>query len=373
MPLSPFAAPNSSSQARCSGQPGPATLMGVPVASSPRNLVRGSSMSTLDAAGIAQQARRLDLLSEEQLLDVWADLGSRDGPAEPFLRAAERKGYLTPWQGRQTAQGRHGRLLPGRLPRSLPDCRRQLWPRLSGRQSRGPARSSPSRCCASDGRRTSARSSCSSGRVRSACRCSIRTSSSILWPSTAIRPPANITSSWNSSKAETCATSLRIRKKLEAKEALRLLEETASGLSHALSHRPDAPRSEADQHPHFSPTRRPNSWTSAGRIGRRRPAKWAARSIAPWIMLDSRKRPNARAGDLRSDIYFLGTTFHEMVTGRPLLTVTREAEGPDATSSVRDLRPAAQRRSRTCRLPFFTLSPGWWPSNRPNDSNPTSR
>ena len=62
-------------------------------------------MSILDAAGIAQQARRLDLLSEDQLLDVWTDLGSRDGPAEPLLRAAERKGYLTPWQGSKLLKG----------------------------------------------------------------------------------------------------------------------------------------------------------------------------------------------------------------------------------------------------------------------------
>src|SRR6266513_2780909 len=57
-------------------------------------------MSTLDAAGIAQLARRLDLLT-----DVWAEVENRPGPPEPLLRALERKGHLTPWQGSKLLKG----------------------------------------------------------------------------------------------------------------------------------------------------------------------------------------------------------------------------------------------------------------------------
>src|ERR671931_2115723 len=62
-------------------------------------------MATPDAEAIAQLARRLDLVTDDQLLDVWAELGTRTGPPEPLLRALERKGYLTPWQGSKLVKG----------------------------------------------------------------------------------------------------------------------------------------------------------------------------------------------------------------------------------------------------------------------------
>ena len=60
-------------------------------------------MSTPDAAGIAQLARRLDLVSEDQLLDAWAELGSRDAPADQLLRT---------WSARDISR-------PGKPPSSL--------------------------------------------------------------------------------------------------------------------------------------------------------------------------------------------------------------------------------------------------------------
>src|SRR5688500_12757369 len=62
-------------------------------------------MSTPDAAGVAHLARRLDLVTDDQLQDAWMDLGTRTGPVEPFLRFMERKGYLTPWQASKLLKG----------------------------------------------------------------------------------------------------------------------------------------------------------------------------------------------------------------------------------------------------------------------------
>src|SRR5262249_43286344 len=62
-------------------------------------------MSIPDATGVAQIARRLDLVSDHQLSEAWDELGTRTGPAEPLLRLLERKGYLTPWQGSKLIKG----------------------------------------------------------------------------------------------------------------------------------------------------------------------------------------------------------------------------------------------------------------------------
>ena len=62
-------------------------------------------MSTLDAAGMAQLARRLDIVSDEQIREAWDDLGTDTGPPDPLLRFLERKGYLTPWQASKLVKG----------------------------------------------------------------------------------------------------------------------------------------------------------------------------------------------------------------------------------------------------------------------------
>src|SRR5262249_41896985 len=62
-------------------------------------------MSTSDAAGIAQLPRRLDLVTDDQPPHAWAEVGNRAGPPDPLLRALERKGYLTPWQGSKLIKG----------------------------------------------------------------------------------------------------------------------------------------------------------------------------------------------------------------------------------------------------------------------------
>ncbi|HYV35144.1 MAG TPA: protein kinase [Gemmataceae bacterium] len=62
-------------------------------------------MPDLDAAAAAQQAMRLGLLSLEQVQDAWDELGRKTGPAEEFLRFMERKGFLTPLQSSKLLKG----------------------------------------------------------------------------------------------------------------------------------------------------------------------------------------------------------------------------------------------------------------------------
>jgi serine/threonine protein kinase len=62
-------------------------------------------MEQPDAAAIAQQAVRLNLITPEQLREAWEDVGRRDGDPEPLLLALERKGHLTPWQSSKLLKG----------------------------------------------------------------------------------------------------------------------------------------------------------------------------------------------------------------------------------------------------------------------------
>ena len=117
---------------------------------------------------------------------------------------------------------------------------------------------------------------------------------------------------------------LGIRKKLEPPEALRLLEETTHGLAHALS--------QGLTHRDLKPTNILISATKTAKLVDFGLAELAggAREVGGEIdrtvdYAGLEKATNVKAGDPRSDIYFLGCTFHEMVTGRPLLSITREA------------------------------------------------
>jgi serine/threonine protein kinase len=62
-------------------------------------------MSNSDAVTLANRAVMLGLVTETQVIDVWEELGQRGGEIDPFLRVAQRKGHLTPWQAHKLAKG----------------------------------------------------------------------------------------------------------------------------------------------------------------------------------------------------------------------------------------------------------------------------
>ena len=59
----------------------------------------------LDASGIGQLAVKLGLTSEGHVLDCLIELDDRKAPAEQMIRLLERKGFITPWQGRKLLKG----------------------------------------------------------------------------------------------------------------------------------------------------------------------------------------------------------------------------------------------------------------------------
>ena len=146
---------------------------------------------------------------------------------------------------------------------------------------------------------------------------------------------------------------LVIRKKLEATEALRLLEETANGLAYAygqgLTHRDLKPTNiliAANQ------TAKLVDFGLAELVGIHRDEGGENDRTVQYAGLE--RATNTKPGDLRSDVYFLGCTFFEMVTGRPLLVVSRA----DRTRLSRDrfeLEGLLHRDDPDLPPPIFSL------------------
>jgi tRNA A-37 threonylcarbamoyl transferase component Bud32 len=279
-------------------------------------------MSTPDAEAIAQLARRLDLVTDDQLMDAWAEVGARTGPAGPLLRALERKGHLTPWQASKLlksdtdgyflggyrvlyriAAGSFGRVYRGDNPRTgevvAIKVLRKRW--------------------AEDNRKIELFER--EGKVGMSMQ-----HPSIVRILAVNRDPSSgqyyIVMEFV--EGGNLRDFLAIRKKLEPPEALRLLEETTSGLSYALSM--------GLTHRDLKPTNILISATKTAKLVDFGLAELAggAREVGGEIdrtvdYAGLEKATGAKAGDPRSDIYFLGCTFFEMLTGRPLLNPVKDA------------------------------------------------
>ena len=279
-------------------------------------------MSTPDAEGIALLARRLDLVTDEQLADAWTEVESRTGPAAPLLRALERKGYLTPWQAAKLlkgdtdgyslggyrllyriAAGSFGRVYRGDNPRTgevvAIKVLRKRW--------------------AEDSRKIELFER--EGKVGLSMQ-----HPNIVRILAVSRDPT--TGQYYLVMEFVEGGNLRdflaIRKKLEAPEALRLLEETANGLAHALTL--------GLTHRDLKPTNILISATKTAKLVDFGLAELAGGAREEGGEIDRtvdyaglEKATGAKAGDPRSDIYFLGCTFYEMLTGRPLLNPVKDA------------------------------------------------
>ena len=279
-------------------------------------------MSTPDADGIAQLARRLDLVTDDQLMDAWTEVEARNGPAAPLLRALERKGHLTPWQASKLikgdtdgyflggyrllyriAAGSFGRVYRGDNPRTgevvAIKVLRKRW--------------------AEDSRKIELFER--EGKV----------GLSMQHPNIVRILAVNRDPSTGQYyivmefvEGGNLRDFLAIRKKLEPPEALRLLEETASGLAYALTM--------GLTHRDLKPTNILISATKTAKLVDFGLAELAGGAREEGGEIDRtvdyaglEKATGAKAGDPRSDIYFLGCTFYETLTGRPLLNPVKDA------------------------------------------------
>jgi serine/threonine protein kinase len=273
-----------------------------------------------DAATVAKQVLQLGLVNEPQLREGLMALEQRSPDPEPLLRALERKGYLTPWQSQKLLKGEtDGYFLGGY---------RLLYRIASGSFGRVFRADDPQtgtmvaikvlRRRWSDRRRTIDLFE-REGRVG----LSLRHPNIVSVLAVNLDPA---TGQYYIVMEFVEGGNLRdfmaIRRKLEPAEAVRLLEDAAAGLAYAYSvgvtHRDIKPTnilissqgaaklvdfglaeiySESNEHDD------PDVYRTVDYAGLEK-----ATGVAP--------------GDVRSDIYFLGCVFYEMLTGHSALILT---------------------------------------------------
>ena len=287
----------------------------------------------LDASGIGQFALRLGLVSDDQVRECLIELDDKTAPATDMLRLMERKRYLTPWQS--------NKLMKGDLDGYFLGGFRLLYKIASG---------SFGRVYRGDDPRT--------GQVvavkvlrnkwtmdKQKVDLFLREGKLGL----SIRHPNIVSVLAVNQDPKTgqffivmefveggnLRDLLQARKKLNPDEALRIMEESAQGLaySHArgLTHRDIKPTNiliavSTGQAKLVDYGLAEVSLNSSVHLQRQddRDDDVAVDRTVDYAGLE--KATNQKPGDVRSDIYFLGCVLYEMLTGAPLMPVTKDRQ-----------------------------------------------
>lgn len=283
-------------------------------------------MSQSDPNGLAQLAMRLSLVTEEQWRECQAELDPSNPTAEALVRIMERKAYLTPWQGAKLLKGdTDGYFLGGY---------RLLYRISAGTFGRVYRADNPF-----------------SGEIVAIKVLRRKWSNDVhkieLFEregkvGLTLKHPNIVRIIAVSKDAQTgqhfivmefveggnLRDIMTIRKKLEPLEALRIMEDAANGLVAAYA--------KGLTHRDIKLTNILLSTTGEAKLVDFGLAEITGPSATPSddeLNVDRtvdyaglEKATGVKTGDVRSDIYFLGCTLYEMLTGKPLLTVTKDAK-----------------------------------------------
>ena len=281
------------------------------------------SMLATDASKTAGLISRLRLVDEILLAECCEELDPERQSREQLLRILERKNLLTPWQSSKLLKGdRDGYFLGGY--RILYKIAAGSFGRVFRADDPNSGRSSPSKCCAENGRTTSTWSTCSTAKAKSARRCTIPTSSTFL-PSARTRPGPALHRDGVRRRRQPPRHPENSQKDrpIEAAQDHRGVSPPVllcAALPRGLTHRD------------MKPTNVLLSSSGVAKLvdfglaeisgGRRREKDIEIDRTIDYAGLE--RATGVRAGDVRSDIYFLGCIFYEMLTGRPPLPATRD-------------------------------------------------
>jgi hypothetical protein len=281
------------------------------------------NMANLDAVALADKALRLGLLKLDQLQQGWDEIGQRGGEAEPLVLALERKGFLTPWQSQKLMKDDpDGYFLGGY---------RILYKIASGSFGRVYRADDPNtgtvvaikvlrRKWSDDPHQTDLFER--EGKVGMALR-HPNIVEILAVNRDLVSHQYYIVMEFV--EGGNLRDILAIRKKLEAAEALRFLEDAASALayafSHGISHR-DMKLTNILISSHGGQAKLVD-FGLAGVYGKLQISDSSnVDRTVDYAGLE--KATGVRSGDIRSDIYFLGCVAYEILTGRPPLDMTRD-------------------------------------------------
>jgi serine/threonine protein kinase len=286
----------------------------------------------LDASGIGQLGIRLGIITEAQVRDALLELDDKKAPAENMIQLLQRKGHITPWQGNKLRKGElEGYFLGGY---------RLLYKIASG---------SFGRVYRSDDPR--------SGQVVAVKvlrnkwtmdkqKVDLFIREGRLGMTVRHQNIVSVLAVNQDSKTGqhflvmefveggNLRDIINIRKKIEIDESLRIMEECASGLLGAwqkgLTHRDIKPTnillSAQGQAKLVDFGLAEITQGGSMHLQRQddRDDDVAVDRTVDYAGLE--KATGVQPGDIRSDIYFLGTVLYEMVTGLPLMPVTKDRQ-----------------------------------------------
>ncbi len=287
----------------------------------------------LDASGIGQLALRLGLVSAEAVRDGLDELGDKKAPATDMVRLLERKRHLTPWQG--------NKLLKGDLDGYFLGGYRLLYKIASG---------SFGRVYRGDDPRTGQVVAVKVLRNKwTMDKQKIELFQREGKLGLTIRHPNIVSMLAVSQDSKTgqyflvmefveggnLRDLLQARKKLTPDEALRIIEEASQGLaySHArgLTHRDIKPTNiliavSTGQAKLVDFGLAEISENSSVHLQRQedKDDDVAVDRTVDYAGLE--KATGQKAGDVRSDIYFLGAVLYECLTGQPIMPVTKDRQ-----------------------------------------------